>query len=198
MRADAQFAVVEAVIKGLNKWIEIHGKTPQQDVGLPTGILPPRCLLLVTGTGEETVRIRSGELGFKAHAKESRGLCFKDIAEARADQHIFQDPMIKQKVIKLVVDISSKALDNHPAYALKVLEHILMTRLPDQPQYPVYAEAVRELHGLASHELRRLAIRYADYFSTFYDLLEPKIREITLANGADFHFTDHHATRQQP
>ena len=93
--------------------------------------------------------------------------------------------MIKQKVIKLVVDISSKALDNHPAYALKVLEHILMTRLPDQPQYPVYAEAVKELHGLASHELRRLAIRYADYFSTFYDLLEPKIREITLANRVD-------------
>jgi exportin-5 len=84
-----------------------------------------------------------------------------------------------------VVDISSKALDNHPAYALKVLEHILMTRLPDQPQYPVYAEAVKELHGLASHELRRLAIRYADYFSTFYDLLEPKIREITMANRVD-------------
>jgi exportin-5 len=124
-------------------------------------------------------------LGFKAHAKEFRGLCFKDIVEVRADQHIFQDPMIKQKVIKLVVDISSKALDNHPAYALKVLEHILMTRLPDQPQYPVYAEAVKELHGLASHELRRLAIRYADYFSTFYDLLEPKIREITLANRVD-------------
>lgn len=93
--------------------------------------------------------------------------------------------MIKQKVIKLVVDISSKALDNHPAYALKVLEHILMTRLPDQPEYPVYAEAVKELHGLASHELRRLAIRYADYFSTFYDLLEPKIREITMANRVD-------------
>lgn len=40
-----------------------------------------------------------------------------------------------------------------------------MTRLPDQPGYPAYSEAVKELHGLASHELRRLAIRYADYFS---------------------------------
>lgn len=186
MRADAQFAVVEAVIKGFNKWIEVHGKAPQQDVGFPTVFLPCRRLSPVTGTGEETVGIRSGELGFEAHAKEFRGLCtFKDTIEAQADQHIFQDPMIKQKVIKLVVDISSKALDNHPAYALKVLEHILMTRLPDQPQYPVYAEAVKELHGLASHELRRLAIRYADYFSTFYDLLEPKIKEITLANRVD-------------
>ena len=32
MRADAQFAVVEAVIKGYHKWVESHGKSPQQDV----------------------------------------------------------------------------------------------------------------------------------------------------------------------
>jgi exportin-5 len=71
---------------------------------------------------------------------------------------------LKQRIIKLSVDISSKALDNHPGFALKVLEHILMTRLPDHPQFPMYSEAVKELHGLASHELRRLAMRYADYF----------------------------------
>lgn len=72
---------------------------------------------------------------------------------------------MKQRIIKLVVDISSKALDNQPDFAHKVLEHVLMTRLPDHPQYPMYSEAVKELHGLASHELRRLAMRYADYFS---------------------------------
>jgi exportin-5 len=32
MRADSQFAVVEAVIKGYNKWVSAHGKAPQQDV----------------------------------------------------------------------------------------------------------------------------------------------------------------------
>lgn len=73
--------------------------------------------------------------------------------------------MIKQRIIKLVVDISSRALDKTPSFALKVLEHILMTHLPDHPEYPTYSESVRELHGLASHELRRLAMRYADYFS---------------------------------
>lgn len=72
--------------------------------------------------------------------------------------------MLKQRVIKLVVDISSKALDNHQGFALKVLEHILMSRLPDRSEYPLYSEAVKELHGLASSELRRLAMRYADYF----------------------------------
>lgn len=111
--------------------------------------------------------------------------------------------MIKQRIIKLVVDISSRALDKTPSFALKVLEHILMTHLPDLPEYPAYSESVRELHGLASHELRRLAMRYADYFSvritspaffgslqltpgkTFYDLLEPKIKEIAAANRMD-------------
>jgi exportin-5 len=114
-----------------------------------------------------------------------------------------KDPILKQRIIKLIVDISSRALDKNPSFSLKVLEHILMTRLPDLVEYPAYSEAVKELHGLASHELRRLAMRYADYFSvsriqrlwdtyfltrnwkTFYDLLEPKIKEITMANRVD-------------
>ncbi|THC96525.1 hypothetical protein EYZ11_004024 [Aspergillus tanneri] len=130
MRADTQFAVVEATLKGYNKWLAAHGKMPQQD---------------------------------------------RD----------FEDPILKQRVIKLIVDVSSKALDKTPSFSLKVLEYILMTRLPDQPEFATYSEAVKELHGLASHELRRLAMRYADYFSTFYDLLEPKIKEISLANRVD-------------
>lgn len=73
--------------------------------------------------------------------------------------------MIKQRLIKILVDVSSRALDKNPSFALKVLEHILVNRLPDQPEYPVYSEAVKELHGLSSHELRRLAMRYADYFA---------------------------------
>jgi hypothetical protein len=32
MRADTQFAVVEATLKGYNKWVSAHGKMPQQDV----------------------------------------------------------------------------------------------------------------------------------------------------------------------
>jgi exportin-5 len=73
----------------------------------------------------------------------------------------------------------------------------------DHPEYPVYYEAVKELHTLSSHELRRLAMRYADYFSvglktklklnqvlmfdfqTFYDILEPKIREIASLHQMD-------------
>jgi exportin-5 len=39
-----------------------------------------------------------------------------------------------------------------------------MTRLEDHPHYPAYSEAVKELHSLASHELRKLSMRCADYF----------------------------------
>ena len=75
---------------------------------------------------------------------------------------------MKERTIKLVVDISCRALDKTPSFALKVLEHILMSRTDDRPEFPAYSEAVRELHGLANHELRRLAMRYADYFAVRY------------------------------
>lgn len=39
-----------------------------------------------------------------------------------------------------------------------------MTHVEDRPQYPAYSEAVKELNNLSSHELRRLSMRYADYF----------------------------------
>ena len=70
-----------------------------------------------------------------------------------------------QRVIRLSVDFSAKALENKPSFALKVLEHILMTDAVDRPEFPAYSESVKELHTLATQEVRRLATRYADYFS---------------------------------
>ncbi|KAI1959374.1 karyopherin [Ophidiomyces ophidiicola] len=93
-------------------------------------------------------------------------------------QRQFADPVIVQRVIRLSVDFSSKALRNKPSYALKVLEHILMTDTADNPELPLYSEAVRELYSLATYEVRRLASRYADYFSTFYDILSQKVQEM--------------------
>ena len=40
-----------------------------------------------------------------------------------------------------------------------------MTHVNDRPEFPAYSDSVKELHNLATFELRRLAIRYADYFS---------------------------------
>ncbi|EEP82733.1 conserved hypothetical protein [Uncinocarpus reesii 1704] len=93
-------------------------------------------------------------------------------------QRQFSDPVIKQRVIRLSVDFSAHALRNKPSYALKVLEHILLTNIPDNPAFPLYSESVRELYSLSTYEVRRLAIRYADYFSTFYNILEQKVQEM--------------------
>lgn len=72
--------------------------------------------------------------------------------------------MIKQRVIKLAVEFSTRALDRKPSFSLKVLEHILSIRLSEQPDKPTYSEALRELQSVCSHELQRLAMRYPDYF----------------------------------
>jgi exportin-5 len=90
----------------------------------------------------------------------------------------FEDPMIKQRVIKLAADFSSRLLENKQSFALSVLEHILTTQPPDRPEFPVYSEAVKELHQVAAHEIRRLAMRCPDYFIDFYDQLQTKIQEV--------------------
>ena len=72
--------------------------------------------------------------------------------------------MIKQRVIKLAVEFSTWALDRKPSFSLKVLEHILSIRVSEEPELPIYSEAVRELQSVCSHELQRLALRYPDYF----------------------------------
>lgn len=90
----------------------------------------------------------------------------------------FEDPTIKQKVMRLAVECSAKCLDKRPDFALKVLEHILVTHPPARPEHSAYSDAVRELYHHATHELRRLAIKFADYFASFYVQLMSKIEEI--------------------
>ncbi|PGH11682.1 hypothetical protein AJ79_04705 [Helicocarpus griseus UAMH5409] len=150
LQADTQFTVVEATLRGFSKWVESHGKMPQQD--------------------------------------EQQRLVLESSLESWAlnlMQKSFEDPIIKERVIRISVDFSYKALKNKPSFALKVLEHILMTNPVDRPEFPAYSEAVKELHNMATYEVRRLAIRYADYFSTFYDVLEQKIQEIVSTSNAE-------------
>lgn len=48
---------------------------------------------------------------------------------------------------------------------------VVLTQSIDRPDFPGYSEAVKELYGIATHELRRLAMRYADYFAVILPLL---------------------------
>lgn len=76
---------------------------------------------------------------------------------------------MKERLIKLNIDVSTRALDKTPSFALKAFEYTLMSRLPDLPEYPAYSEAIKELHSTSSYQLRRLAMRNADYFSVSQD-----------------------------
>jgi exportin-5 len=91
----------------------------------------------------------------------------------------FDDPMFRQRIMKTAVEFSNRALEKKESFALKVLEYLLETQLPEMPEHVVYSEAVKDLHMYATSELRRLATRHADYFATFYDQLQTKIREIS-------------------
>lgn len=71
MRADTQFAVVEATLKGYNKWISSHGKAPQQDVR--DRFLYSVCLYSVdgkTGANAERTGDRSRGLGIQFNTAE--------------------------------------------------------------------------------------------------------------------------------
>ncbi|KAM5441833.1 karyopherin [Microsporum ferrugineum] len=145
LRADIQFTVVEAMLKGYLKWKGSLGSNPQDD---------EQQRLDLEGTLESW----------------AMGLMGRNFEE--------QDPCIKQRVLRLCVDISAKALVDRPSYALKVLEHILMVQIPDLPEHTAYSESVKELYSMATYEIRRLAIRYADYFANYYEPLEQKAQEI--------------------
>ena len=71
LRADTQFTVVEASLKGYNKWVAAHGKTPQQDVGIWAPFLydtSPNMLRL--GTATVVNGKRSGDLGHQLDAAQ--------------------------------------------------------------------------------------------------------------------------------
>lgn len=95
---------------------------------------------------------------------------------------------MKQRVLRLSVDFSAKCLPHRPSFALNVLHYILetiyMTISDDRPEFPLFSESIRELNTLATYEVRRLAIRYADHFTAFYDALEKKIQRISEAQEA--------------
>ena len=145
LKADCQFAIVDAAFKGLEKWHTAHKHNSKAEVE---------------------------EVGQRARHKA------KLWAADMLSRYRFQDPQIKQRQIKTAVEISSRGLQKDTDFAFVVLEHILSSFIPTAPSYPIYSEAVSDLHTYATSELRRLAIYHADYFSTFYDQLSSKFGDL--------------------
>ena len=166
LRADAQLTVVDAALKGYSTWVSKQGKSPQNDERtrnlLESSLEDWATTMLVTRTGD-------------------RQKSLSDVANRSTPslRPVFDDPMFRQRIMKTAVEFSNRALEKKESFALKVLEYLLETQLADMPEHVVYSEAVKDLHVYATSELRRLATRHADYFSTFYDQLQAKILEIS-------------------
>ncbi|KAF2007985.1 ARM repeat-containing protein [Amniculicola lignicola CBS 123094] len=98
----------------------------------------------------------------------------RQILEAR-----FEDPEISKKVITLMATFSTKALPDRPGFALTFLEHMLTVKIAENPAYPQYSEAVKDLERTCSLEMQKLAMKFPDDFMNVYDGLERKITEMS-------------------
>jgi exportin-5 len=97
----------------------------------------------------------------------------------------FEDPIIQKRILQLAVAFSTSALDKKVGFMLKVLEHILMSRPAEHPEYLAYSDAVKELQADGMYELQRLAIKMPDQLLDVYDQLEAKVNEIISSGTLD-------------
>lgn len=58
----------------------------------------------------------------------------------------------------------TKALSDRPAFALTFLEYMLTTRLVDNPAFPQYSDAIKDLERICSLEMQKLAMKFPDDF----------------------------------
>jgi exportin-5 len=74
-----------------------------------------------------------------------------------------QDPLIRKRILQLLVAFSTSVLNKNPSFMLKVLEHILVTWPATHPDYKVYTDAIKDLQGESMIELQRLAAKMPDH-----------------------------------
>ena len=151
LEIDARCTVVEAALRGYNRWVASRGKDPQQD-------------------------------------ERERASLETSLEEWGSDfliRRLFRRPDIEQRIIKLALELSGRALPQNQSFALKVLEHLLSAIPKDDPDRPQYSESVKELHNLATNEMRRLTMRNADYFATFIAQIEAKVNDLLASWNMD-------------
>ncbi|KAL9000828.1 MAG: hypothetical protein Q9169_000582 [Polycauliona sp. 2 TL-2023] len=91
----------------------------------------------------------------------------------------FEDPSVKERVIQLAVNFATGPLRKDARSAFKIFDYILDTSYPDEPSYPAYSEAVKDLQSLCIHELQRLAMKFPDYLITIFDEVERKVSQVS-------------------
>lgn len=74
-----------------------------------------------------------------------------------------QDPVVRKRILQLLVVFSTTALDKRPSFMLRVLEHILMTWPALQPEHRALNDAIKDLQTESMVELQRLASKMPDH-----------------------------------
>ncbi|KAK3384786.1 armadillo-type protein [Podospora didyma] len=97
----------------------------------------------------------------------------------------YEDPMIRKRILQLLVAFSTTALDSNPSFMLKVLEHILMTWPTLQPDHKHFNDAIRDLQTESMVELQRLASKMPNHLLDVYDQLEAKVKEMIASGTLD-------------
>ncbi|PMD42621.1 ARM repeat-containing protein [Hyaloscypha variabilis F] len=126
--------------------------------------------------------------GSKPQQDEQERLAMENNLETWCERLLemqFDDPIIRKRVLQLAVAFSTTALDKKVTFMLKVLEHILMSRPVEQPEFSAYNEAVKELQTDGMYELQRLASKMPDQLLDVYDQLEAKVNEIISSGSLD-------------
>ncbi|KAI6709497.1 hypothetical protein JHW43_007995 [Diplocarpon mali] len=167
LRTDAHFTVVEATLKGYMKWRSAHGSKPLQDVKRSTSC-----------TSEMYAKIMQEQ---ECTAIERN---FEAWCERLLDLN-YEDPAIRKRILQAVVQFSTSALDKNTSFMLKALEHILMSRLVERPEYPSYNDAVKEFQADGVYELQRIASKMPDQLLDVYEQLEAKVNEIISSGALD-------------
>ncbi|KAH8645639.1 armadillo-type protein [Xylariales sp. PMI_506] len=97
----------------------------------------------------------------------------------------FEDPLIRRRVLQLLVAFSTTALDRKPRFMLKVLEHILLTWPAPKPEYKQYNDAIKDLQTESMLELQRLAVKMPDHLLDVYDQIAAKVNEMIASGTLD-------------
>ncbi|KAI1264540.1 ARM repeat-containing protein [Xylariaceae sp. FL1019] len=97
----------------------------------------------------------------------------------------FEDPLIRKRILQLLVAFSTSALDKNPSFMLKVLEHILVTWPATHPAHKAYTDAIKELQSESLVELQRLASRMPDHLLDVYDQIAAKVEEMVATGTLD-------------
>lgn len=99
----------------------------------------------------------------------------------------FEDPLVEERVVQLAVGFATGPLKKDTEFASSIFEYILNIQFLDNPSFPAYSEAVKDLQGFCIHELQRLAMKFADYLITIFDDIEGKVTQVIQNTPHDEH-----------